>query len=59
MIGDGIDELINDRRSQLNNWFYSASADLAYQQAKRRNDIFNGAAVLIEYSPSLRSSLPP
>jgi hypothetical protein len=28
-------------------------------QAERRNEIFNGASVLIEYSPSLWSALPP
>jgi len=29
------------------------------QKAARRNKIFNGAAVLIEYSPSLWNALPP
>ncbi|MEI7562446.1 MAG: hypothetical protein WCJ39_01650 [bacterium] len=31
----------------------------SYVQSERRNEIFNGASVLIEYGPSLWSALPP
>lgn len=59
LIGNHIDNLVNSRRSQLNHRFItSGSTDTAIQN-ERRNEIFNGAAVLIEYSPSLRSALPP
>ena len=59
LIGDGINSLVKTKRSQLNQWFMAGSSSDAYVQATRRNQIFNGAAVLIEYSPSLRSALPP
>jgi hypothetical protein len=56
---DGLKALVESRRSQLNHWFYAGSSHDPSVLAERRNEIFNGAAVLIEYSPSLRSSLPP
>ncbi|MBU0626854.1 hypothetical protein KKG31_08310 [Patescibacteria group bacterium] len=59
MIGDGLDNLVKARRSQLNSRFYLTSDSENRIAAQRRNKIFNGAAVLIEYSPSLRSNLPP
>jgi hypothetical protein len=59
LIGDGIDNLVKARRSQLNSRFYLTSDNETSQKAQRRNKIFNGAAVLIEYSPSLRNTLPP
>lgn len=59
LIGDGIDTLVKARRSQLNSWFYLVGDNANSHIAQRRNKIFNGAAVLIEYSPSLRSALPP
>ena len=58
-MGDNIQELVDSRRSQLNDWFYTKSSAPTAIKAERRNEIFNGAAVLIEYSPSLRSALPP
>ena len=59
LIGNGIQDLVQSRRSQLNGWFYVWwSSDVAIK-AERRNEIFNGASVLIEYSPSLWSALPP
>ncbi len=59
LMGDNIQELVDSRRSQLNDRFYTKSSAPAAIKAERRNEIFNGAAVLIEYSPSLRSALPP
>jgi len=50
--------LIQKRRSTLNQWFY-VSGNEDTQMMQRRNQIFDGAAVQIEYSPSLWQSLPP
>lgn len=59
LMGDGINDLVNSRRSQLNTWFYTKSSAEIAIKSERRNKIFDGAAVLIEYSPSLWSALPP
>jgi hypothetical protein len=59
LMGDGIENLVKSRRSQLNGWFYVWGSSEASIKAERRNEIFNGASVLIEYSPSLWSNLPP
>jgi len=59
LIGDGIDTLVKARRSQLNSRFSLTSSNKNVQNTQRRNKIFNGAAVLIEYSPSLWNALPP
>lgn len=59
LMGDNIDALVASRRSQLNDWFYVKSAVATAMKIERRNEVFNGAAVLIEYSPSLWSALPP
>jgi hypothetical protein len=61
LIGNGIESIVQSRRSQLNHWFTIGNwitSDTAIQ-TERRNEIFKGAAVLIEYSPSLWSALPP
>lgn len=58
-MGDNIDTLVASRRSQLNDRFYIKSTVPTAVKIERRNEVFNGAAVLIEYSPSLRSALPP
>lgn len=58
LIGDNIQDLVDSRRSNLNSRFQKRGVS-ATIKAARRNDVFNGAAVLIEYSPSLRSALPP
>jgi hypothetical protein len=58
-MGNGIDNLVQARRSQLNGRFYVGGTSDAAIKAERRNEIFNGASVLIEYSPSLWSALPP
>lgn len=59
LMGDNIQSLVDSRRSQLNDWFYTKFATPTAIKTERRNEIFNGAAVLIEYSPSLWSALPP
>lgn len=59
LIGDGVESLVQSRRAHLNHWFAAGSSSDAYVKTERRNEIFNGASLLIEYSPSLRSNLPP
>ncbi|MCF7834854.1 DUF11 domain-containing protein [Candidatus Gracilibacteria bacterium] len=59
LIGDNIEDLVVQRRSQLNDWFYVNSNNESKIKIERRNEIFAGASVLIEYSPSLRGNLPP
>jgi len=59
LIGQGLDQLVAQRRSHLNTWFWITSTSDAGKRAERRNKIFDGAAVLIEYNPALRQSLPP
>lgn len=51
-IGDGLNQVMQDRRSELNEWFWSPGT-LAADQARRRELIMNGASLLIEYSPSI------
>lgn len=59
LIGDDIQNIVESKRSQLNHWFTVDGTSDAAIKAERRNEIFNGASVLIEYSPSLWSALPP
>ena len=59
LIWDNIQNLVVQRRSQLNDRFWVHSSDEAKIKIERRNKIFNWASVLIEYSPALRSALPP
>lgn len=59
LIGKDLDQLVAQRRSHLNTWFHIISTNDAGKRAERRNKIFDGAAVLIEYNPALRESLPP
>jgi hypothetical protein len=58
-MGAGIEDLVQSRRSQLNTRFYTRSSAEIAIKSERRNKIFDGAAVLIEYSPSLWNALPP
>ena len=58
-MGNNIENIVAARRSQLNHWFMVGGTSDAAIKAERRNEIFNGAAVLIEYSPSLWNALPP
>ncbi|MFZ2151142.1 MAG: hypothetical protein WAZ12_05195 [Candidatus Absconditicoccaceae bacterium] len=59
LIGDNITDLVLQRRSQLNDRFWVNSNNEDKIKIERRNKIFNGGSVLIEYSPSLRGALPP
>jgi len=59
LIGNGIDNLVQSRRSNLNTWFHTRSTAETAIKSERRNKVFDGAAVLIEYSPSLWNALPP
>lgn len=61
VIGDGLINVMNERRSELNQWFYSSSASKEKDEELKRNYIMNGAAVLVEYSPSVftTSTMPP
>lgn len=59
LIGKGLDNIVANRRSVLNHRFTVGSSADTIVKSERRNEIFNGAAVLIEYSPSLWSALPP
>ncbi|MDR0608330.1 MAG: hypothetical protein LBG52_08600 [Candidatus Peribacteria bacterium] len=60
VIGEGLQAVANARRSELNQWFW-ASNNTSASLANRRNYIMNGAAVLIEYAPSVftKSTMPP
>ncbi|MDR0859566.1 MAG: hypothetical protein LBO09_00870 [Candidatus Peribacteria bacterium] len=57
-IGDGLQTVAANRRSELNQWFRSSASQTA---ATRRNYIMNGAAVLIEYATSVftKATMPP
>jgi hypothetical protein len=58
LIWDGIDTLVANKRSNLSSWFRISWSEES-QRIQRRNMIFNGASVLIEYSPELWQQLPP
>ena len=59
LIWNNIESIIIARRSQLNDWFRVNSSNDSAVKIERRNEIFNWASLLIEYSPSLREQLPP
>ena len=59
LIWKNIQDLVVQRRSQLNDRFWVHSSDDEQIKIERRNKIFKWASVLIEYSPSLRWALPP
>jgi len=59
MIGDDLDQLVLNRRSNLNTRFSLSSLNEKKIKEERRDKIFEGASVLIEYNPELRTSLPP
>jgi hypothetical protein len=50
--------LWQNKRSNLSSWFRISWSEES-QRIQRRNMIFNGASVLIEYSPELWQQLPP
>ena len=55
LIWKGFDDLMNDSRSNLNNWFDED------KWGKNAQTVMNGASVLIEYSPSIfaNGTMPP
>jgi len=57
MIGDGLDALVQSKRSQLNRWF-TAQWTRPINET-RAELIYNGWAVSIKYNPWLWRSLPP
>lgn len=58
LIGWWIENLVEKKRSTLSTWFRVSWSE-ASKRIQRRNMIFNGASVLIEYSPELWQQLPP
>jgi len=50
---------MNNRRSHLNEWFQSANISESLLSRERKNEISEGAALLIEYNPELWGDLPP
>jgi hypothetical protein len=52
---DGIDTLIQNRRSNLNEWTNKTT----WNSQSRRNQILQWASLLLEYNSALRSQLPP
>lgn len=58
LIGWGIENLVQNKRSNLSRWFRVSWSESSIE-TQRRNMIFNGASVLIEYSPELWQQLPP
>lgn len=58
LIWDGIDGLVENRRSNLNNWFNVNGSEKTIK-VQRRNQIFNWASLLIEYNTDLWKQLPP
>ncbi len=61
LIWNNINNLMNGRRSQLNSWFNVTSTSISAQKVRteRKKKIMEGAALLIEYNPSLWKTLPP
>jgi len=59
LIWDWVQNLLNNRRSHLNDWFRVKSNTEAAIKKERKNEIFAGAALLIEYNPGLWDKLPP
>lgn len=59
LIWDGVENLINNRRSHLNTWFNVNSNLESSIKKERKNKIFEGASLLIEYNPDLWTKLPP
>lgn len=58
LMGGDINNLVENKRSNLSQWF-KVNWSESTQKIQRRNMIFNGASVLIEYSPELWEKLPP
>ena len=61
LIWNNINNLMNGRRSQLNSRFNvdTVSSSKSKVRTERKKKIMEGAALLIEYNPSLWKTLPP
>lgn len=61
LIWKNIENLMSNRRSQLNSWFNVSNTNISAQKVRteRKKKIMEWAALLIEYSPELWKSLPP
>lgn len=58
LIWDWIENISNNKRSQLNSWF-NLNGSESVQSRQRREKIIKWASLLIEYNPSLWKTLPP
>jgi hypothetical protein len=59
LIGGWLEDLMEKKRSHLNEWFTSITTNENRLMRERRSEIFGWASVLIEYNPDLWSNLPP
>ncbi len=59
LIWSDLENLMNNKRSHLNDWFQVDGNSTSAIKRERKNEIFEGAALLIEYNPDLWSALPP
>ena len=62
MVGDNLEDLVQSKRSHLNHWFTfedDVFGDDEDERKERRDEIINGASLLIKYNSSLWSILPP
>ncbi|PID34585.1 MAG: hypothetical protein CR971_02485, partial [candidate division SR1 bacterium] len=59
LIGKDIKNLVDQKRSHLNGWFWVKSQKDKDVDNERRREIFEGASVLVEYNPYLWTDLPP
>ena len=55
LIGNGIDGVVNNRRSNVNTWF----TELTQINADRKEYLLNHGAVVLKYNPTLFDNLPP
>jgi hypothetical protein len=55
LIGNGIDNVVRRRRSNINTWF----TELTQINADRKEYLLNHGAVVLKYNPTLFDDLPP
>ena len=59
LIGPNINNIVASRRSSLNTWFNSHGTNIPSVLTDRRNDLYNGASLLIKSNATLWTTLPP
>lgn len=62
LVGSNLEDLVSSKRSNLNHRFAFEDDNFGNderQREERRNEIINGASVLLRYSSSLWNDLPP